>query len=64
MSPRGEMESPCVSICQINRATGECEGCRRTLQEIATWLQFSAEERRRIMDELPKRQQKRNELKR
>ncbi len=62
MSPRGEMESPCVSICQINRATGVCAGCQRTLQEIATWLQFSAEERRRIMNDLPNR--KRLELKR
>jgi predicted Fe-S protein YdhL (DUF1289 family) len=55
MSPRGEIASPCVSICQIDRATGVCGGCRRTLQEIATWLQFTDAERRRIMADLPHR---------
>ena len=49
------MESPCVSVCQINRATGVCEGCHRTLQEIATWQQFTDLQRRRIMDDLPNR---------
>ena len=49
------MESPCVAVCQINRATGVCEGCHRTLQEIATWQQFTDLQRRRIMDDLPNR---------
>ena len=55
MSQGRAMESPCVAVCQINRATDVCEGCHRTLQEIATWVQFTDEQRRRIMDDLPTR---------
>lgn len=29
--------SPCVSVCRMDAATGLCEGCFRTLDEIAAW---------------------------
>ncbi|MFP5466217.1 MAG: DUF1289 domain-containing protein [Gammaproteobacteria bacterium] len=29
--------SPCVSICRMNATSGLCEGCFRTLEEIARW---------------------------
>ncbi len=29
--------SPCINICRMNDATGWCEGCLRTLDEIAGW---------------------------
>ncbi len=29
--------SPCINVCQMNEATGWCEGCHRTLDEIAVW---------------------------
>ena len=29
--------SPCVNICRMDDATGWCEGCQRTLAEIAAW---------------------------
>lgn len=31
------LPSPCTSICRIAPATGWCEGCFRTLDEIAAW---------------------------
>ena len=38
--------SPCVSVCVINPNTGLCEGCLRTLDEVAAWGQmFSAKQR-------------------
>jgi uncharacterized protein len=49
------METPCVSICDIDRASGLCRGCGRTIAEIASWSSLSSSERRRIMDELPAR---------
>jgi predicted Fe-S protein YdhL (DUF1289 family) len=49
------MESPCVKICTFDPVSGACSGCGRTLDEIADWLNFSDEERRRIMAELPQR---------
>jgi len=29
--------SPCVSVCQMDPATGWCQGCLRTLEEIGQW---------------------------
>lgn len=29
--------SPCVNVCRMHDATGWCEGCKRTLDEIAAW---------------------------
>jgi predicted Fe-S protein YdhL (DUF1289 family) len=50
-----EMESPCVDICEIDRVTGLCLGCRRTINEIAGWSAMTSAERRRILAELPSR---------
>lgn len=49
------IESPCILICSIDEASGHCHGCGRTRDEIAGWMGFTADERRAIMDELPKR---------
>ena len=29
--------SPCNSVCRIDERTGWCEGCFRTIEEIAAW---------------------------
>ena len=29
--------SPCVGVCRMNDATGWCDGCLRTRDEIADW---------------------------
>ena len=44
------MESPCIKICVI--AGDHCEGCGRTLNEIANWSRYSDAERRAIMARL------------
>ena len=31
------LPSPCVSVCRMDAASGWCEGCLRTLDEIAAW---------------------------
>lgn len=49
------IESPCVGICVIDEESGRCEGCARTLGEIARWTTMPAAERARIMAELPAR---------
>lgn len=40
--------SPCVAICRMSR-DGHCEGCGRTLGEIAEWSHASDERRRAIL---------------
>lgn len=47
--------SLCINICSIDPHDGHCEGCRRTLDEIARWTTMPAAERDRIMGELKAR---------
>lgn len=49
------MISPCVRLCVLDPADNVCEGCGRTADEIAHWIQFSDTERRAIMAALPAR---------
>lgn len=49
------METPCVNICTLDRSSGLCVGCGRTIEEIARWSAMSAGERSRVMAELPAR---------
>jgi len=47
--------SPCNSVCSIDRETGFCAGCFRTLAEIASWSELSAQEKRAIVSMLDRR---------
>ncbi len=49
---RAHPESPCVRLCVLNPATDRCEGCGRTLDQIARWSAMSAEEKWAVLDEL------------
>lgn len=40
--------SPCVNVCRMNEATGLCEGCLRTLDEIACWSLLDDAEKREV----------------
>ncbi|WP_165778838.1 DUF1289 domain-containing protein [Leptospira perolatii] len=52
------VRSPCTKLCRLDPESGFCEGCYRTLQEIAMWTAFSEEERKRIRAELIVRKEK------
>jgi uncharacterized protein len=47
--------SPCIDVCRMNPGTGLCEGCLRTLDEIAAWSTLSAGEKRAVLEQLPSR---------
>jgi predicted Fe-S protein YdhL (DUF1289 family) len=51
-------DSPCIDVCRIDLATGLCEGCLRTIDEIAVWGSLDAAGRRAILDRLPQRWQR------
>jgi predicted Fe-S protein YdhL (DUF1289 family) len=40
--------SPCISVCRIDPVNGCCEGCARTIDEIAQWSGMSDEARRLV----------------
>lgn len=52
---RDTVPSPCIKLCVVDRQSGLCAGCGRTLAEIGGWLRFSDEQRRAVMAELPSR---------
>lgn len=47
--------SPCISICRMHEATGWCEGCLRTLAEIADWSVLDDPAKRAVLAQLPAR---------
>ena len=49
--------SPCINVCVIDPGNGFCQGCGRTLAEIARWSGMTDGERVRIMAELALRKQ-------
>jgi len=53
--PAGGVPSPCVNICRMEPATGFCEGCARTIDEIAAWGQLDDEQKRAVWAQLPGR---------
>lgn len=50
------IETPCRKICKINKKTELCEGCFRTIEEIARWATFTSAQRKQIMHQLPSRE--------
>ena len=50
---RKDVASPCINVCKMNPQTQLCEGCFRTLDEIAAWSALSDGERSAVLTKLP-----------
>jgi len=44
--------SPCNNVCRIDPATGYCEGCLRTIDEVAAWGSLDDRAKREIWQRL------------
>lgn len=53
----GKAPSPCIGICRMNPQTGLCEGCFRTIDEIAQWSAATDEMKRKVWMEIKQRQE-------
>jgi uncharacterized protein len=51
MSPAA-VASPCIDICRMDPRSGLCEGCLRTLDEIAAWGTLSDAAKRAVWQRL------------
>ena len=40
--------SPCVAVCTMNPASDFCDGCQRTIDEIAAWSIMDNTEKRQV----------------
>lgn len=48
------IESPCIGVCTLGPGN-ICIGCFRTTDEIGHWMNYSQQDRSRILAELPRR---------
>ena len=53
----GTLPSPCISVCRMDAASGLCEGCLRTLAEIAAWSRLDDEGKRGVWQLIERRAQ-------
>ncbi|WP_363182315.1 DUF1289 domain-containing protein [uncultured Lamprocystis sp.] len=51
------VESPCISVCQMDPACGLCRGCFRTRDEIADWSSATDHTRLRILAAVAQRRE-------
>ena len=46
-----EIESLCIGVCAMDEATGFCQGCYRTLDEIKQWWDSDNTQKQVVIDE-------------
>ena len=51
------LPSPCVDVCRMHAASGWCEGCCRTLDEIAEWSTLQDRAKLLVWKQLPQRRE-------
>jgi predicted Fe-S protein YdhL (DUF1289 family) len=49
------LPSPCISLCTMNAASQLCDGCFRTLDEIAAWSRMDDEDKRTVWARIEQR---------
>jgi predicted Fe-S protein YdhL (DUF1289 family) len=53
--PPDNVPSPCVKVCVLDNTTGLCRGCLRTIDEIAGWVDMTADEKRATIERVAQR---------
>lgn len=49
--------SPCINVCRMSPATGLCEGCLRTIDEIAAWSTLGDDAKNAVWDAIEQRRE-------
>jgi predicted Fe-S protein YdhL (DUF1289 family) len=49
--------SPCINVCRMDEASGLCEGCYRSIKEIAVWAAADDQEKSLILAAVAQRRQ-------
>ena len=55
MSSPDSVASPCIQRCCVDKLTGFCQGCLRTLEEIGAWSAASDDRKKAILMAVGKR---------
>lgn len=51
-------DSPCLSLCELDKKGEYCVACKRTQEEIFSWLTYNEETRLKLLKEIEKRELK------
>ena len=54
-APSSDPPSPCIGVCVINPQTQLCDGCFRTLEEIAGWWDYPPDQKRGVLAQVEER---------
>ena len=46
-----DIESPCIGVCAMDEASGFCQGCYRTLDEIQQWWDLDNAQKQEVVVE-------------
>ncbi|MBI3124012.1 MAG: DUF1289 domain-containing protein [Ignavibacteriales bacterium] len=49
--------SPCNNNCLVDFRTKLCSGCFRTIEEIIGWINFSATEKKQVLEKIQSRKE-------
>jgi predicted Fe-S protein YdhL (DUF1289 family) len=52
-----DVASPCVDVCRMNAETGFCDGCLRSIDEIAAWSAYGDDAKRAVLARIDSRRQ-------
>ena len=55
--PTRPVRSPCISVCRMDADSGLCEGCWRTIGEIASWGSMADAERLEVWGRIARRRE-------
>ena len=47
--------SPCINVCRMDAASGLCEGCLRTIDEIVAWGAMADDDKRAVWQQFEQR---------
>jgi len=50
-----DVASPCINVCKMDERSSFCEGCFRTIDEIACWSGYTREEKLAVLAKLEPR---------
>lgn len=50
MATQAEVQSHCIGVCSMDAATGFCQGCYRTIEEIQAWWDLDNTQKQEIIE--------------
>lgn len=57
MAEQDRVRSPCVAVCALDE-NDVCIGCHRTGDEILRWTSMTNDERRQVLEQVARREEK------